>query len=205
MNIPSKLALTKTLNGLQTCRQVTEFEWPYRWWLLSNNFKGDLWKEQQLWLGWFRFGGENKTEAFIIVVVIIIIVIYFDNSTFLHAKLGSDVCPRVDNQTSGNTLQDLTRPLVQKLPSASYPPMGIGASFRWRDALPHTNQLGLGMRHWNLETSSVVVEFPPPYRNAKNKIIQVKQKYSKIVSRFEPVSWALEYDRSRNHDVTATF
>ena len=23
--------------------------------------------------------------------------------------------------------------------------------------------LGLGRRHWNLETSSVVVEFPPPY------------------------------------------
>ena len=27
----------------------------------------------------------------------------------------------------------------------------------------HTNQLGLGKRHWNLETSSAVVEFPPPY------------------------------------------
>ena len=27
----------------------------------------------------------------------------------------------------------------------------------------HTNQLGIGKRHWNLETSSAVVEFPPPY------------------------------------------
>ena len=27
----------------------------------------------------------------------------------------------------------------------------------------HTNQLGLGKKHWNLETSSAVVEFPPPY------------------------------------------
>ena len=27
----------------------------------------------------------------------------------------------------------------------------------------HTNQLGLGKRHWNLETSSAVVEFPPLY------------------------------------------
>ena len=40
---------------------------------------------------------------------------YFENVAFLHAKLGSDVCPRVDNQTSGETLQDLTRPLVEKL------------------------------------------------------------------------------------------
>ena len=41
-----------------------------------------------------------------------------------------DVRPRVDNQTSGNFLQKLTRPLVGKSPSASYspkPPMGIRA------------------------------------------------------------------------------
>ena len=40
----------------------------------------------------------------------------------------------------------------------------VGASFWWWDALPHTNQLGLGQRRWNLETSSAVVEFPPLYR-----------------------------------------
>ena len=74
---------------------------------------------------------------FIIIIIIIIIVFYFENVTFFHAKLGSGVFPRVDNQTSGNTLQDLTRPLVEKSPSASYPPMGIGASFWWWDALPH--------------------------------------------------------------------
>ena len=39
----------------------------------------------------------------------------------------------------------------------------VGVSFWWRDALPHTTQLGLGKRRWNLETSSTVVEFPPPY------------------------------------------
>ena len=46
----------------------------------------------------------------------------FKNVAFFHAKLGSDVCPSVDNQTSGDTLQGLTRPLVEKSPSASYPP-----------------------------------------------------------------------------------
>ena len=44
----------------------------------------------------------------------IIIVFYFQNVAFFHAKLRSDICPRVDNQTSGETLQDLTRPLVEK-------------------------------------------------------------------------------------------
>ena len=29
------------------------------------------------------------------------IIFYFENVTFFHAKLGSDVYPRVDNQTSG--------------------------------------------------------------------------------------------------------
>ena len=62
---------------------------------------------------------------------------FFENFTFFHAKLGSDVCPRVDNQTSVDTLQDSTRPLVEKSPSASYPPKGTEASFWWQDALPH--------------------------------------------------------------------
>ena len=43
----------------------------------------------------------------------IIIIFYFENVThFFHAKLGSDVCHRVDNQTSVDTLSDLTRSLV---------------------------------------------------------------------------------------------
>ena len=33
----------------------------------------------------------------------IIIILYFENFAFFHAKLGSDVRPRVDNQTSGDT------------------------------------------------------------------------------------------------------
>ena len=34
---------------------------------------------------------------------VIIIIFYFENVAFFHAKLGSDVCPRVDNQTYGDT------------------------------------------------------------------------------------------------------
>ena len=29
--------------------------------------------------------------------------LFFENVAFFHAKLWSDVCPRVDNQTSGDT------------------------------------------------------------------------------------------------------
>ena len=36
-----------------------------------------------------------------------------ENITFFHAKLGLDVCPRVDNQTSGDTSEESTRPLSQ--------------------------------------------------------------------------------------------
>ena len=53
--------------------------------------------------------------------VIIIIIFYFKSVTFFHAKLGSDVCPRVDNQTSGDTLQDLTRPYLISHPTIFYP------------------------------------------------------------------------------------
>ena len=69
---------------------------------------------------------------------LIIIIFYFENVAFFHAKLGSDVSPRVDNQTFGETLQDFTRPLVENSPSASYPPTGIGARYWWWDALPHS-------------------------------------------------------------------
>ena len=59
---------------------------------------------------------------------VLLIIFYFINVAFFLDYLGSDVCPRVDNQTSGDTLQNLTRPLVEKLPSASYPPVGINWS-----------------------------------------------------------------------------
>ena len=40
-------------------------------------------------------------------------ILYFEKCLALfHARLGSDVCPRVDNQTLGDTLQDSTRSLV---------------------------------------------------------------------------------------------
>ena len=34
------------------------------------------------------------------------IILYFENVAFFHAKVGSDVCPRIDNQTSVDILQD---------------------------------------------------------------------------------------------------
>ena len=76
--------------------------------------------------------------------------VHFENVAFFHAKLGLDACPRVDHETSG----DLTRPLVEKLPSASYPPTGIGASFwRW-DALLHQP---VGIREETLESGNLFI------------------------------------------------
>ena len=60
---------------------------------------------------------------------------------------------------------------MEKLPSASYPPMDIGLSSCWQDALPHTNQLELGKRCWNLATSSAVIKFWSPYHNYRMIII----------------------------------
>ena len=92
-------------------------------------------------------------------------MLYFENVTFFHAELGSDICPRVDNHISGDTLQESTRPLVEKnaINQLSTPwilerVFGGGMPF-------HTNQFGLGKTHWSLETSLAVVEFPPPYHN----------------------------------------
>ena len=91
---------------------------------------------------------------------LIIIIFYFENVTFFHAKLGSDVRPIVDNQTSGDTWEDWTRPLVEKsLVNHSWVFEGAfvtGMSL-------HTNQFRLGKRHLNLGPFSVVFEFPPPY------------------------------------------
>ena len=50
----------------------------------------------------------------------------------------------------------------------------------------HINQLGLGKRHWNLETSSAVVEFPPPYQHSIIPIF----KTIKFLSYLE---WNLEF------------
>ena len=57
------------------------------------------------------------------------------NVAFSDAKLGSDVCLREDNQTSGNILQMLTQPLSGKIAILLYT-SEIGANFWWRDALP---------------------------------------------------------------------
>ena len=42
-------------------------------------------------------------------------------------------------------------------------PWECWCEFLVADVLPHTNQLGLVKRRWNLETSWVVVKFPSPY------------------------------------------
>ena len=68
-------------------------------------------------------------ERQIFCVSVVIIIFYFENVSFFQAKLRLDVRPRVDNQTSGNTFQDFTRPLVLKSPSASYPPWVLGSEF----------------------------------------------------------------------------
>ena len=78
-------------------------------------------------------------------------------------KLGSDNSPRVDNQTSGKTLQDLTRPLLEKSPSASYPPMGNGASFWWWDALPH---------HYHMNVVSAPVGYAEMLSECANSVSQ---------------------------------
>ena len=75
----------------------------------------------------------EKSKSFFLIIVF-----YFENVAFLYAKLGSDVCPRVDEP---NLWQHCTRfnstTKWKKSSSACYPPMGIGAGFCWRVALPH--------------------------------------------------------------------
>ena len=62
-------------------------------------------------------------------IIIIIIIFYFENVAFFHAKLGSDICPRVDNQTSGDTLQDFTRPQVGKITISQLSTHGYWSEF----------------------------------------------------------------------------
>ena len=108
---------------------------------------------------------ETKKEVVASIhVSLIIIIFYFENVAVFHAKLVSDTCPRVDNQTSGDTLQDLTRP-VKKLPSASYPLMGIGASLWWQDALPHHQPVRIrkeSLESENLFSGSWIPTSVPP-------------------------------------------
>ena len=61
------------------------------------------------------FYGLIHKPGFPVFRCIIIIIFYFKNVAFFHAKLESDVCPRVDDQTSGDTLQDSTQTLSGKI------------------------------------------------------------------------------------------
>ena len=81
---------------------------------------------------------------------IIIVIFYFENVNFFHDKLGSDVFPRVDNQTSGDTLQDLTRPLGKNRHQPVIHSWVLERVFGGRMPF-HTNQFELGQRHWNLD------------------------------------------------------
>ena len=42
-------------------------------------------------------------HSYIATTTIIIIIFYFENVAFFYAKLWSDVCPRVDYESSGDT------------------------------------------------------------------------------------------------------
>ena len=76
-----------------------------------------------------------------------IIILYFENVAFFHAKLGLDICPRVDNQTSGETLQDLIQPLSEKRHQPVIHPWVSEQVFN--GGMPfHTNQLGLEKSSW---------------------------------------------------------
>ena len=67
-----------------------------------------------------------------------IIIFYFENVAFFHAKLGSAIRPRVDNRTSGVTLQDFNSTISGKMAISQLSTTHAnGASFRWQDALPH--------------------------------------------------------------------
>ena len=124
---------TKLPRGILAYRRTHEHmkRFVFLWWTCSLHCRL-LWdRDTSVGNAFPRTNTTTNSQHFIIIIL------YFENVTFFHAKLGSDVCPRVDNQTSGDTLEDLTRPLVEKSPLASYPPMGIEASFWWRDALPH--------------------------------------------------------------------
>ena len=63
-------------------------------------------------------------------------------SAFFHTKLGLDVLSQGKQPSFGDTLQELTRPIVDQSPSADgHLSMGIGVKFWLPDALPGVNQL----------------------------------------------------------------
>ena len=103
---------------------------------------------------------------FVEVPIIIIIILYFENVSFFHTKLGLDVWITQDRQR--NLWRHFTR--FNSFTSGKIAFMKMPVFHPWvleqvfSDGMPfHTNQFGLGKRHWNLETSSAVVEFQPPY------------------------------------------
>ena len=77
--------------------------------MIKDEIKYDNVKWNMIWRDWTEWSFQ------MLAVIIIIIIFYFENVTFFHAKLRSGICPRVDNQPSGDTLQDLTRPLSGKI------------------------------------------------------------------------------------------
>ena len=96
------------------------------------------------------------------MMMIIIIIFYFKNVAFFHAKLGSDVCPRVENQTSGDTLQDLTRPPSGKIAISLLSTYGVfkASSVAGYPYTSTSSDKGRDTGIWK----PAVIEFPPPYR-----------------------------------------
>ena len=78
-----------------------------------------------------------------------VIIFNFEECRILHAMLGLDVCPRVDNQNSGENLQDSTLPLSGKIAISQFSNHGYWSVFLVAGCQFHTNQFGIGKRHWN--------------------------------------------------------
>ena len=110
------------------------------------------------------FLGEDSLSIILSINIKNIIIIFILKVAFFHAKLGSDVNPRVDNQTSGDTSQDLTQSLSGKIAISQLSTHGYWSEFLVAGCLSTPTSSDYG-RHWNLETSSVLVEFPPLYHN----------------------------------------
>ena len=86
-------------------------------------------------------------------IIIIVIIIYFENVTFFHAKLGSYVYPRIDNQT-------LAKYALKIFPFTRYDApraIRLGDSF-----------LNLAQSHYRLQFSCINIEHYYHYRNVNN-------------------------------------
>ena len=126
----------------------------------------------------------------------VIIIIFLFWMRILSSTLSYRVGCLPQGRQPNLVLQEVTRPLVKKSPSASYPSMGKRVLERiFSGGMPFlTKQFGLGKRHWNLETSSAVVEFPSPYRTSSRQIFSTIIKKCRL-----PEKWNTHTELSTGH------